>query len=580
MFPIQSSIRTVAAILAIAAIPLGAAADNHSKVVAPVAPGTYAVGCSDIAQDPSRIAQIGGLPSDFWEGVPQNGQLRYITQILSDSQGPLQFTLPIPDDSGLYPHFHADTLPFVTLVCYPTAPDNPHPDYALPDGQVVPHMQRNGDLPVFPDASRFPLVVHSHGLGGSPISKDYLSTIVLLASHGYVVLAPFHGDARIVQLSINDLNSLSFFLLHFDRYVELQAMRPLALKGALDDLLARPEFAAHIDTQKIGGFGASLGGEAMLLEMGAHLTTDFTRLDARAAAQDPRIKAAVGYVPYAGQTFLPAFGNDQSGMDFVTRPFLAIAGTADVTAPIVMSQQAVNRLTGTRYLVALTGVPHEYKTVYADDVFTWTLTFLDAHVKDDLPALSRLVQMKAVQGGLDDQLLIDYTAPTLLKSGEALATEYFYAPLGHFFVAASDAERAFGDTNPGWGRTGQAFKTLASASPVSVLGATQTPVPVCRYFGVAPMQPTFFYSAATAECDFLRVNNHGWRDLGTAFYEFPADPQGNCADGEIAVHRTYNNGWVPPKFEANHRYTTSLSSVADMVRNGSRDEGVAFCAPL
>ena len=38
---------------------------------------------------------------------------------------------------------------------------------------------------------------------------------------------------------------------------------------------------------------------------------------------DPRLKAAVGYVPYLGQIGFTAFGESQHGLDDVTLSFLA-----------------------------------------------------------------------------------------------------------------------------------------------------------------------------------------------------------------------------------------------------------------
>ena len=87
-------------------------------------------------------------------------------------------------------------------------------------------------------------------------------------------------------------------------------------------LLAKPEFAAAIDADHIAGFGASLGGQAMMNLMGAKLTTN-VGAGCRETVRDPRIKVAVGYVVYSGQSFLPAFCESQSGADFVDRPFLA-----------------------------------------------------------------------------------------------------------------------------------------------------------------------------------------------------------------------------------------------------------------
>ena len=552
-------------------------AANHNKVIPALAPGAFPVACSNLAHDENAMNQIGGPAEDFWEGNPQNGQLRYLTQILAEPQAAIQFGLKVPDDRGLYNHFANDTLPFVSLVCYPTSLANTRADYRLPDGQVIPRMERSGDAPIFPDsATRYPLVVYSHGMGGSPVKEYYLDTLLRLASHGYIVMAIFHGDARVVRLRIENLADAFYLLRNFDRYFELQSLRPLALKRALDDLLSRPGYGAQINTSQIGGLGTSLGGQALLLSMGAHLTRSLSTLASRPVEQDSRIKAAVGYAPYFGVRPLPAFGNDQAGADFVTRPYMAIAGSADTTAPLQITQQAVNRFKGTRYLVVLDGIEHTYEPEYADDVFTWAITFLDAHVKDDRSALSRLVKMQAVAAGLNDTLSIDYTTPTPLAAQEALISEHFYAPLQQYFDAANDAERAFADPAAGWTFTGDAFKALTT--PKSNMNISSQPV--CRFFGVAPLKPTLFYSENQAECDYLRANDHNWRDLGTAFHAWLPDAAGDCADGLIGVYRLYNNGWQPPRYEPNHRYTTSVSGVADMVRNGWTNEGMRFCVPL
>ena len=71
----------------------------------------------------------------------------------------------------------------------------------------------------------------------------------------------------------------------------------------------------------------------MMLMGGAALTTT-PGLASSTVGVDPRIKAAVGYIPYFGQALLPAFGRDQQGLDSVKLPYLAISGTSDKIAPV------------------------------------------------------------------------------------------------------------------------------------------------------------------------------------------------------------------------------------------------------
>ena len=65
--------------------------------------------------------------------------------------------------------------------------------------------------------------------------------------------------------------------------IAMQALRPLSVTAALDRVLADPQWRDHVDASQIGGFGASLGGETMLLLGGAALTTSPACRRARSA---------------------------------------------------------------------------------------------------------------------------------------------------------------------------------------------------------------------------------------------------------------------------------------------------------
>src|SRR3954453_8128817 len=191
------------------------AADAASTLV----PGPYAVACSNVAQDPTRLAP-GENAQDYWEGVPSGSRGRYVTDILSDRADALVVTPTIPDDRELFSGHATQTVPFALLVCYPTAGDNPRPAYALPGGRTIPHMQQGAQTPIWPDATtHWPLLVFSHGLTGSPLSGDYLDALTTFASFGYVVVAPFHGDFRFADLKVEDLNDAVYAVLHFSSFI-------------------------------------------------------------------------------------------------------------------------------------------------------------------------------------------------------------------------------------------------------------------------------------------------------------------------------------------------------------------------
>jgi len=390
--------------------PPGASAPT--AVVQPLPlPGPYAVACSNVVQNFNLVdVGAGEDVESYWEGMPSdNGMPRYATDLLADPDNTLIATVTAPQDSNLYGSFAGQNVAFVVLACYPTTADNPRPDYPLPTGKMVPHMQTGSDAPLFADPSaRHPVVAFSHGYSGSPLSSDYISALSIFASYGYVVIAPFHGDLRFSVLKIEDLRAAIDLGLHLSDFTALQALRPLSISAALDLVLAHPQWQGHIDVTQIGGFGASMGGETMMLLGGAGLTTSYFDfgLSWNQVTRDPRIKAAVGYVPYFGQPFLPAFGRDQHGLDGINLPFLGISGTADTTAPIIETKIGMSRLTGTRRLVALSGVQHGFDLASTNDIFTWTLTFLDAEVRGNPATQKQLSTMGSVAGGGDDSVVI------------------------------------------------------------------------------------------------------------------------------------------------------------------------------
>ena len=413
-----------AAFVSMACFSTACAAGVRNVEAAPLAAGPFPVACSDVAYDVNRMNQIGGNPSDFWEGNPQNGQPRYFTDILLEPQDTIQINPIVPNDSGFYIQTWNRPVPFVVIVCYPTSLSNTRPDYQLPESLVVPKMQRAGQKPVFPplapgpippgqdDPNLLPFLVFSHGLAASPLDDHSLEVMNRLASFGYIVAAPFHGDARFSLINVGNIGDLWSVVDNFDQFVEMEALRPLSLKATVDAILAHPDFGPHINPNKIGGFGASMGGASITWLLGASITDGFVSHNAHPSVSDPRIKAGVGYVPFAGENFFPAFGDDNATAKNVNTPYLAISGTADKVAPMDRMEQAMNLFQNSHYMVALTGVPHGYDSSYAGDVFGWAIPFLNAYVKGDASALANFVQQKNIVGGLDDNVVIDYTAPT------------------------------------------------------------------------------------------------------------------------------------------------------------------------
>jgi hypothetical protein len=562
---------------------MASGADVRNVEVAPLAVGPFPVACSDVAIDVARMNQVGGDAADFWEGNPHNGQPRYFTDVLLEPQDTIQISPIVPSDSGFYRNTWNTQVPFVVIVCYPTSVDNARPDYPLPDARVVPKMQRAGQKPIFPplepgsilpdqeDPNLLPLVVLSHGLAGSPLGDNTLTVISGLASFGYIVAAPFHGDARFSPIHVGNIGDLFSVLNNFDLFVEMEALRAVSLKATVDAVLAHPDFGPRINPNQIGGFGASMGGAAITWLLGASVTDGFVNQDARPTVRDPRIKAAVGYVPFAGESYLPAFGKDNGTANNVDTPYLAICGTADTAAPIGRMEQAMNLFRNSRYMIALTGVPHGYDDSYAADVFGWAIPFLDAYVKGNASALANFLRQKSVVGGLDDKVVIDFTAPT---SGSGVVVEFYNADLDHYFITAGLGEAAALDKGiaGSWRRTGYDFKAGGNAA-------------VCRFYGSqSPGPNSHFHTADANQCDFLRqlaastpATQKRWNFEGLRFVSIQPI-NGACPLGTQPVYRAYNNGFARG-IDSNHRISSSRTAIQEVLSRGWIDEGVVMCAP-
>ncbi|HVF63744.1 MAG TPA: hypothetical protein VNE58_07105 [Casimicrobiaceae bacterium] len=533
-------------------------------------PGPYPVACSNVAQDFSRLPA--GEPAELtWEGFPRNdGSGRYVTDLLADAGNTLTARFVAPNDRVLYGSWAGQQLTYVLLVCYPTSAANNRADYPLPNGRSVPRMQRGSEAPILPDnAGRWPVLAFSHGYGGSPLSDGHIEALSVFASHGYVVVAPFHGDPRYALLSFDDANVALTAIVQFERFTAMQATRPLSISAALDVMLSHPHWRDRINAARIGGFGASQGGETMMLLGGAELTSSIF-LATRRVTHDARIRAAVGYVPYFGQRILPAFGRNNAGVENVALPYLAISGTLDTTAPIGLVEEAMHRLDGSRALVALTGVRHGFDEAASGDIFTWTLEWLDAFVNDDRAARARVARMRSVKGGREDVVRIDYVEPAVELAQERNVVEFYNDSLDHYFITAEPAEIAMLDQGvvvPGWQRTGFAFKSFAPGS--SAASAT------CRFFGTPGRGPnSHFFTIDVNECAIVR-GNPAWTFEGLAFEALPITSS-LCPTGRVIVWRLYNNGIGG---QANHRYLTSHSEIGDMVGAGWLVEGPVFCTP-
>ena len=562
----------VAAVLVIAACA-GLAARAQTAVPPVPTTGPNPVACTNVEQDLSRV-QSGETADMYWRGLASDGKVRYIDSLLVAPADALKSTLVTPSDPDLYDRWAGQPVAYVFIACYPTTAANARADYALPGNVVVPKMQRGSEAPILPASpSRLPVLLYSHGYGGSPLSGNYLNALIAFASWGYVTAAPFHGDLRYSVFG-PDASKVAqkAYVPIWSEFVAMQATRPLSVSAGLDVLLGRPEWRDRVDTGRVGAFGISQGGETLMLLGGAELAYDLRTLAHKRVTLDARVRAAVGYVPYFGVEALPAFGSGQAGAQGVTLPFLAISGTADPIASPTLVRTALDRMAGPRGHVLLNGEGHELDPGSGADIVTWSLGFFAAWVNGDAAAKAQLSAVEHVDGGLDDHKVL-YVDPSGggTVPGEVVDTiEYYNAALDHYFITAFADEAADLDAGapvPGWTRTGFAFRSWKSG--------TGPGNEACRFFGTPGVGPnSHFYTINTAECEKVKTNPD-WMFEALAFRAVEPLATG-CAAEYATVTRLYNNGMGG---QANHRYLTDPAEINATVARGWVVEQPVFCVP-
>ena len=118
-----------------------------------------------------------------------------------------------------------------------------------------------------------PLVIMSHGTGGAAAQLSWVAEA--LASRGFIVAAVNHHG----NTAAEPRTSPEGFALWWERALDVTA--------ALDRLLADRELAPHIDPERIGALGFSLGGYTVLGLAGARLDLEQWRQHCLARPEHP-----------------------------------------------------------------------------------------------------------------------------------------------------------------------------------------------------------------------------------------------------------------------------------------------------
>jgi predicted dienelactone hydrolase len=183
--------------------------------------------------------------------------------------------------------------PLVATIWYPAAAGSEEAEW---QGGVFRFGHSARDA-AFADAARRPLIVLSHGTGGSAAQLSWLAEA--LAAHGFVVAGVNHHG----NTAAEDRYWPAGFVLPWERARDLSVL--------IDRLAADSVVGPHVDTTRLGAAGFSLGGYSVLALAGARLSfRDWrhrcaARPDAPGCALPPEATFTLGDVDSLARTDAP-----------------------------------------------------------------------------------------------------------------------------------------------------------------------------------------------------------------------------------------------------------------------------------
>jgi predicted dienelactone hydrolase len=199
---------------------------------------------------------------------------------------------------------------------------------------VLHDAKRNKDLHVrifYPNApGKYPLIVFSHGAGGSQTCCDSLTRH--WASYGYVTIQPTHDDSTTQRRNSGEEN-IRFMQAVRDalKNPALWESRPQDISFVLDSLPVLekriPPLSGKIDKDRIGVGGHSMGSYTAEAVAGA--TVDLPNRPAANFA-DSRVKAVLCLSPQGPDQF----GLTTHSFDQIKLPFIGMTGSLDSLGPV------------------------------------------------------------------------------------------------------------------------------------------------------------------------------------------------------------------------------------------------------
>jgi predicted dienelactone hydrolase len=150
----------------------------------------------------------------------------------------------------------------VVTIWYPARADTVEAPqwFGPPDAPMFSAGSAKPEAAMVPAPEKLPLIVLSHGTGGTGMTMGWLGTA--LAARGYVAVAVNHPGNNATEPY-----TVQGFSLWWERARDLSVV--------IDGMLEDPQFAKRIDAQRIGAAGFSLGGYTMMEIAGG--ITDWAR---------------------------------------------------------------------------------------------------------------------------------------------------------------------------------------------------------------------------------------------------------------------------------------------------------------
>lgn len=264
-------------------------------------------------------------------------------------------------------------------------------------GRVVPYK-----LYMPKGAGPFPVVVHSHGLGGNREASIYILQTV--AEAGFVVVTLQHAGSDSGILGGGGRPATEAGVLAAGRNgmtAEAAQGRYGDLPFALDQIAKDPALKGKVDLAHIGMSGHSFGALSTLTAVGQRLAS----APAETRYAEPRIKAAIAYSPNK-----PRGDDPKAAFARIKTPMLHFTGSADST-PFDLEKTPFERTTpyqaisgADQYLIYLDGADHalfggrrlvtgQLKPIdppQMEIVKAETVRFWNAYLKGDKAALAEL----------------------------------------------------------------------------------------------------------------------------------------------------------------------------------------------